>query len=117
MGYLFLRLKIEVAPLLTDEERQFWKHDVPIARDYNKTLNADDGKKLGEELLEFCEHESDNFRGVGAELLRQDFYNHQTHTWSPLNHRYHQDLENLKDVLNKTTINKVSGDKIFHHKG
>lgn len=99
VGKVLIRIKIEVAPVLSDEERQFWKHDVPIARDYNKTLNAEDGKKLKEELAEFCGRESENFRGVGAELLNQEFYPH-THTWSPFTHRNYS----RKEQTNNTSL-------------
>lgn len=99
VGKVLIRIKIEVAPVLSDEERQFWKHDVPIARDYNKTLNVEDGKKLREELAEFCGRESENFKGVGAELLRQEFYPH-THTWSPFTHRY----SHKREPSNKSSL-------------
>jgi hypothetical protein len=97
MGYVFLRIKIEVATLSTEEERQFWKHDVPIARDYNKTLIADDGRRLREQLDEYLN--TDNFRGVGAELLKQDLYPH-THTWSPIM----QKLSSKKDQPRPSVI-------------
>lgn len=100
VGKVIIRIKIEVAPVLSDEERQFWKHDVPIAREYNKTLHADDGKKLHEEFVEYCGEGSENFKGVGAELLRQEFYPH-THTWSPLTHRFHT---HRKDAVTKTSL-------------
>lgn len=100
VGKAIIRIKIEVAPVLTDEERQFWKHDVPIAREYNKTFHVEDGKKLQEEFAEYCGEDSENFKGVGAELLRQEFYPH-THTWSPLSHRFHT---HRKDVVAKTSL-------------
>lgn len=99
VGKILIRLKIEVAPVLSDMERQFWKHDVPIARDYNKTLNAEEGKKLIEELAEFRGRESENFRGVGAELLNQEFYPYNHHTWSPFTNRY-----NRKEPANKSSL-------------
>lgn len=99
MGYIFLCIKIEVAPLSTEEERQFWKHDVPIARDYNKTLNAEEGKKLKEQLDEFREAPTDNFNGVAAELLKQDLYQN-THTWSPLMQKFNS----RKDHQRKTVM-------------
>lgn len=52
---IVLKVK-EVAPV-SDEQRQFWKHDIKIARAYNKTVNADEGKTLAEELAQF--HEND----------------------------------------------------------
>lgn len=76
MGFIFLKIK-EVAPV-SDSHRQFWKHDIKIARDYNKTIHAEEGVKLKKQLAEF--QETDNFKGVGAELLKQNHYPH-THTF------------------------------------
>lgn len=96
MGFFFLKVK-EVAPA-SDHQRQFWKHDIKIARDYNKTVHADEGRKLQEELNHFHEHESDNFKGVGAELLKQSFHPHAT--WSPLTLRhYRKELHNTRTSL------------------
>jgi uncharacterized hydrophobic protein (TIGR00271 family) len=103
VGKVLIRIKIEVAPVFSDEECQFWKHDVPIARDYNKTLHADDGKKLSEELKDICERERENFRGVGAELLRQEFYPH-THTWSSFPHRV---FTNRYETTMKTSMSDI----------
>lgn len=80
----------EVAPLSTsDEQRQFWKHDIKIARDYNKTLHTEDGsslnKKLAEEIAIFNEHETEKLNSsAGADLLK---HNHQN-TWSPMTRQY-----------------------------
>lgn len=116
MGFIFLRIKIEVAPVLTEEEKKFWKHDVPIARDYNKTLNAEEGNKLAEELAGFRKNPSENFKGVGAELLRQEFYP-QTHTWSPLTYRYRKENETTRtslrelDAMYKSLSGKIASER------
>ena len=94
MGFIFLKIK-EVAPV-SDSQRQFWKHDIKIARDYNKTVHAEDGLLLQKELAHFQEN-SDEFKGVGAELLRQSNYTH-TNTWSPLTFRHYR-----KEVYNTRT--------------
>lgn len=94
MGYIFLKVK-EVAPA-SDEQRQFWKHDIKIARDYNKTIHADEGAQLQKGLAQFHDNASD-FRGVGAELLKQSHYPH-TNTWSPLTLRHYR-----KEVYNTRT--------------
>lgn len=92
MGVTFLKIK-EVAPLSTsDEQRQFWKHDIKIARDYNKTLHTEDGtslnKKLAEEIAIFNEHETEKLHtGAGADLLKH--HNHQS-TWSPMTRQYYR---------------------------
>lgn len=95
MGYIFLKVK-EVAPV-SEGQRQFWKHDIKIARDYNKTIHAEEGQKVREELARFHENASENFKGVGAELLKQSHYPH-TNTWSPLTLRH-----NRKEVYNTQT--------------
>lgn len=79
------------------KKRDNFGNCVPIARDYNKTLNADDARRIKEQLDEYLN--TDNFRGVGAELLKQDFYPH-THTWSPLMHK----LSNKKDQPRPSVI-------------
>jgi hypothetical protein len=120
MGYIFLKVK-EVAPA-SDEQRQFWKHDIKIARDYNKTVNADEGKKLQEELAQFHENASENFKGVGAELLKQSNYPH-TNTWSPLTLRhYRKEVYNTRTSLREfetlyTSLSgkNVSGEKHHRH--
>lgn len=92
MGILFLKLK-EVAPV-SDRQKQFWRHDIKIARDYNKTLQADDGRRVLDELAEFNVNAVENFKGVGAELLRQ---NPASQTWSPYSHRHlHHRSDNYK---------------------
>lgn len=96
MGYIFLKVK-EVAPVSADQ-RQFWKHDIKIARDYNKTIQAEEGRKFKEELAPFHENASENFRGVGAELLKQSHYPH-TNTWSPLTLRHLR-----KEVNTRTSV-------------
>ena len=73
-----------MAPIASRNQRQFWKHDIKIARDYNKTLHSEKdlplNKKIADEIAEFNEHQAEPFRGVGAELLKC----HET--WSPMTH-------------------------------
>ncbi|CRL06705.1 CLUMA_CG019556, isoform A [Clunio marinus] len=91
MGYFFLKVK-EVAPVSDDHQRQFWKHDIKIARDYNKTLHAEEGRNMQAQLSQYVKNESINFKGVGAELLRQNHYPYNN-TWSPLTLRYNNRKE------------------------
>jgi hypothetical protein len=38
----------EVAPKSSREDLDvFWKHDIKIARDHNRTMHGDEGKNLG----------------------------------------------------------------------
>lgn len=124
MGFIFLKIK-EVAPVVSADQRQFWKHDIKVARDYNKTVNAEEGQKLKEEIGKFREHESENFKGVGAELLRG--YPH--HTWSPLSIRHHHNhhrkdtvtarasLHDLEALYVSTLSGKSATDKHHRHVG
>lgn len=112
MGYIFLRIKIEVAPVSTEEERQFWKHDIPITRDYNKTLHTEDGRRLRDELDNYVESDTEDFKGVAAELLKQEFYPY-THTWSPLMHKISRKDQKRTSVMDfyKSMTNKVAAEE------
>ena len=99
MGYIVLRIKVEVAPSASEEERQFWKHDIPIARDYNKTINAEDGRRIRQHLDDYLNNHAENFQGVAAELLKQDLYPN-VHTWSPLMHKF----TNKKDQIRPSVL-------------
>lgn len=109
MGILFLKIK-EVAPIASRSQRQFWKHDIKIARDYYKTCQNEDaatlGKKLEEELR--ARQRQDSHHDSSFDMLRlQNNLLHSTqHTWSPLSSRNQftvrdvtkpqmQDIENL----------------------
>ncbi|GAB0095325.1 uncharacterized protein DMENIID0001_106910 [Sergentomyia squamirostris] len=73
MGILILRVK-EVAPMVTKNHTQFWKHDIKIARDYNKTCHFDDAQSLRQKLereIEGFEAHSENPTGVRAEIMRR----------------------------------------------
>jgi hypothetical protein len=115
MGIILMKVK-EVAPV-ADNQRQFWKHDIKIARDYNKTLNGEDAKNLQSELSSFHVNAVENFKGVGAELLRQNLY-HSTHTWSPFTHRHHRSdtYKTQKSIRNLDALFKPM-DKHHHTVG
>lgn len=51
-GTLVLKIK-EVAPATSlPGTRRFWKHDIKVARDYNKTLGGSSARTMGKKLLE-----------------------------------------------------------------
>jgi Domain of unknown function (DUF389) len=94
MGVLFLKIK-EVAPVVSDNQKQFWKHDIKIARDYNKTLHGEDAaaysERMAKEMAEFQKYDQEGgLRGVGAELLRNGNVGSHQNTWSPLSSRHYQ---------------------------
>lgn len=79
-GVLLLKIK-EVAPIASRNHRQFWRHDIKIARDYYKTCQSEDasslGKKLVDELAVFkhAEHEAGGLDNLNSQILRtSEFY-------------------------------------------
>lgn len=85
MGIVFLKIK-EVAPILPANHRQFWRHDVKIARDYNKSHTEDQTGSLRRTL----EDEIAGYEGQDpankSELLRKlerHFTSSHQKTWSP----------------------------------
>lgn len=70
----------EVAPIVSRSQRQFWKHDVKVARDYNnKSSNPSRNNNLADEFAEFQDNDlrttTDPLRNLG----RPTYQN----TWSP----------------------------------
>ncbi|XP_059609450.1 uncharacterized protein LOC132256880 [Phlebotomus argentipes] len=74
MGVFILRIK-EVAPMVTKTHTHFWKHDVKIARDYNKTCQFDDAESLRQNLEReidgFEAHSENHGSDVRAEIRRR----------------------------------------------
>jgi len=87
MGVVFLKIK-EVAPLRS--HRQFWHHDVKIARDYNKTIHIGQAGNRPKDLsgLKLPDH----VHGIGVELFKSQ------NTWSPMNHHFATDRPHMKDL-------------------
>ena len=87
MGIVFLKIK-EVAPNVPANVRQFWRHDIKIARDYNKSHtdeNTGDLRRTLEDEIAGYEGYTEEF-GNRSELLRK-LERHLTtshqKTWSP----------------------------------
>lgn len=55
MGIFILWIK-EVAPIIPKDQKQFWNHDIKIARDYNKTMHTMDGMTMNKQLLQELSH-------------------------------------------------------------
>lgn len=91
MGVIFLKIK-EVAPIVNKDQKQFWRHDIKIARDYNKTLHTMDGmsmsKQLIHELTAMHQGQDADGRQYGSDRWLNTIQRNQ-HTWSP-RHNYHQ---------------------------
>lgn len=119
MGVIFLKIK-EVAPIVPKDQKQFWRHDIKIARDYNKTLHTMDGMSMSKQLiheLTALHHQDPDGRGHGSERLLNSISRANQNTWSP-RHNYHQreyrpsiqDLEALYLSLSANT-----NDNQFHY--
>uniref|UniRef100_U5EUZ1 Putative conserved plasma membrane protein n=1 Tax=Corethrella appendiculata TaxID=1370023 RepID=U5EUZ1_9DIPT len=109
MGVLFLKIK-EVAPIVSRSQKQFWKHDIKIARDYNKTLGRDEASALNQELMDELANiqhhavdQEQTYRGVGAELLRKQFgsFSHHQQTWSPMSARHHFSIRDSRPSIHE----------------
>ncbi|KDR09916.1 uncharacterized protein LOC110838384 isoform X2 [Zootermopsis nevadensis] len=50
-GIIVLKIK-EVAPRTSKDQMQFWKHDIKIARDYNRTFHGEDAEEIQKRLAE-----------------------------------------------------------------
>lgn len=87
MAVLFLKIKEVAGPSLPESKyRQFWRHDIKIARDYNRAHTAQEDQSslrltLENEIAGYEAQDS----SLGAEIkrrLEQRFAANQT-TWSP----------------------------------
>lgn len=90
VGVIFLKIK-EVSSLASRGQREFWKHDIKIARDYNKTMHTGNNSDL---IREFNEAKDRMIHGVGVELLKS--VNQQT--WSPATNKIFYDNNSTRDL-------------------
>jgi Domain of unknown function (DUF389) len=112
MGVLFLKIK-EVAPVVSDNRKQFWKHDIKIARDYNKTLHGEDAAAYSERMAK----ELAALRGVGAELLRNGNVGSHQNTWSPLSTRHYQNTARASiNDLEAIYLSLATHQPVNHHR-
>ncbi|KAJ8941968.1 hypothetical protein NQ314_010187 [Rhamnusium bicolor] len=91
-GILVFKIK-EVAPIASRDHarRRFWKHDIKIARDYNKTLQTEEADcmitKISEEIAQYQNSKLNSeqfFHSTNFE--RNDFkvdIKRSEYTWSP----------------------------------
>ncbi|XP_053693931.1 uncharacterized protein LOC128741855 [Sabethes cyaneus] len=118
MGVIFLKIK-EVAPIVPKDQKQFWKHDIKIARDYNRTLHSTDGMSISKQLihdLTALHNKDPEGHGFGSELLLNTISRNQ-HTWSP-NHNYHQrehrpTIQELEALY--LSLSGNNGDNQYHY--
>lgn len=90
VGVIFLKIK-EVSSIASRGQREFWKHDIKIARDYNKTMHTGNNSDL---LRQFTNAREGMIHGVGVELLKS--VNQQT--WSPNTNKLFSDNTSTRDL-------------------
>lgn len=119
-GVMFLIIK-EVAPVVPKDQKQFWKHDIKIARDYNRTLHTNDGLSMSKQLIHELTtlHHNDTTTGGlrGDYLLNSASKGGHQNTWSP-RHNYHQrdhrpTIQELEALYLSLSANTTENQ--FHH--
>nr|CAH7763132.1 unnamed protein product [Callosobruchus chinensis] len=88
-GIIVFKVK-EVAPMsLRDQARRtFWKHDIRVARDYNRTVHSDQGscmlKKIREDLTHYHTMGYDNiYQSTVSKDIQLSSVKRPEYTWSP----------------------------------
>ncbi|KAJ6646100.1 hypothetical protein Bhyg_01310 [Pseudolycoriella hygida] len=103
-GILFLKIK-EVAPMSSKLQQKFWKHDVKVARDYNKTFGTVEGETLKESLLaELVQLQEKEFRTVTNKTFSCQ------NTWSPMmrvNKSTRMSMQELEKLYWDQSFNKT----------
>lgn len=125
-GIIFLKIK-EVSPIASRGQRHFWRHDIKIARDYNKAVHPGEhgSSDIPDELKTIHMQEEEIIHGVGAELLRNPILTNQ-HTWSPhlLHDHHHHQHHHVRDsdgiylslaYPSSVTSNDSRLANLFHH--
>uniref|UniRef100_A0AAG5D9M6 Uncharacterized protein n=1 Tax=Anopheles atroparvus TaxID=41427 RepID=A0AAG5D9M6_ANOAO len=119
-GVVFLIIK-EVAPVVAKDQKQFWKHDIKIARDYNRTLHTNDGLSMSKQLiheLTTLHHNNDTISGgLRGDYLLNSASKGNQNTWSP-RHNYHQrehrpTIQELEALYLSLSANTTENQ--FHH--
>lgn len=87
MGILVLKIK-EIAPLISSKNREFWKHDIKIARGLNRNGLDSDNAIINE--FENLPQEDQKALGINYEFLRTISTEEAAYqnTWSPMERRH-----------------------------
>lgn len=105
----------EVAPIVSRDQRQFWKHDVKIARNFQgKSRNGSVGgenasisQQLADDFADFQGSDAGRL-GQNAEILRNIGRSTYQHTWSPMNlhtHLHPNDARVTRDEMEHMYLN------------
>lgn len=106
MGVLVLKVK-EIAPVISRNHREFWKHDIKIARGLPK--NGIDTNALIDEFANLPQEDQKTL-GIDYDLLRTirlDDASYQN-TWSPISNRQLFDRSALNVIRdNYSTVHQI----------
>ncbi|EDV59021.1 uncharacterized protein LOC6541307 [Drosophila erecta] len=84
MGILVLKVK-EIAPVIGRKNRQFWKHDIKLAR-HGKVET--ESEILNELIANLATEDKHALGSLNRQFLRHLDESHYQHTWSPLSNRH-----------------------------
>ncbi|XP_039485260.1 uncharacterized protein LOC120447771 [Drosophila santomea] len=84
MGILVLKVK-EIAPVIGRKNRQFWKHDIKLARHGKVETESD---ILNELIANLATEDKQALGSLNRQFLRHLDESNYQHTWSPLSNRH-----------------------------
>lgn len=106
MGILVLKVK-EIAPLISPNYREFWKRDIKIARDLNRS-GLDTDAALMDEFANLPK-EDQKALGINRDFLRNIHFDDDAYqnTWSPVGfrHSFEPGYEPMRD--NYLTVHPI----------
>lgn len=104
-----------MAPIVSRDQRQFWKHDVKLARNFqgksrNPSIGGDSAsisQQLADDFADFQGSDAGRL-GQNAEMLRNVGRPTYQHTWSPMNFQTHlrpSDARRTRDEMENMYLN------------
>eukprot|EP00099_Drosophila_melanogaster_P018361 NP_609417.1 uncharacterized protein Dmel_CG7384 [Drosophila melanogaster] len=84
MGILVLKVK-EIAPVIGRKNRQFWKHDIKLARNGKVETESE---ILNELIANLATEDKHALGSINRQFLRHLDESNYQHTWSPLSNRH-----------------------------
>ncbi|EDW52459.1 uncharacterized protein LOC6612019 [Drosophila sechellia] len=84
MGILVLKIK-EIAPVIGRKNRQFWKHDIKLARNGKVETESE---ILNELIANLATEDKHALGSLNRQFLRHLDESNYQHTWSPLSNRH-----------------------------
>lgn len=115
--WLFVIQIKEVAPIVSRDQRQFWKHDVKLVRNYQEKSRTNSvggertsmSQQLADDFADFQDSDAGRLMGQNAEMLRNVGRPAYQHTWSPMNYHHHPYRHHLhpSDAASRVTRDDV----------